>query len=172
MDTLLSRAPLGQVQDSWDWDSPASARGRTPSTQNHTVQQGSATLSTDTYGVQWQLSNGLLGDSLKLVPFHFHLNTTLLPKPSISCNPQSHIENELSVFLPVLCVAPSHQHNRVMQHRSLHAMGTTRVPLDAAENLLDPEMRKCIFVLTKVVPHPGEIKNFCFITGNTCEGKC
>lgn len=109
-------------------------------------------MSTDTYGVQWQLSNGLLGDSLRLVPFHFHLNTNLPPKPCISCNPQSRIENELSVFLPVLCVAPSHQHNRVMQHCSLHAMGTTRVPVNAAENMLDTEICKCIFVLTKVVP--------------------
>lgn len=131
-------------------------------------------MSADSSRVQWQLNKGLLGDSLRMVPLQFHLNTSLAPKPFIRYNPQPHPVNELtgSCFLRI---APSRQHKRptrVRQHHSIHAMGTIRVPLDTAENMCDSYTRKCTFVLTKEVPCPGEIQNFCSFTDNTGEGKC
>lgn len=53
-------------------------------------------VSADSSPVQWQLNKGLLGDSLRLVPLQFHLNTNLAPKLFIRYNPQSQPVNELT----------------------------------------------------------------------------
>lgn len=89
-------------------------------------------------GVQWQLNKGLLGDNLTRVPFQLHLNINLAPKPSISYNPQSHPVNKLLFLLSALCVAVTHQHRR--PSRARRQCGYNSVPLDAAENTLDPEI--------------------------------